>query len=92
MSVPPKANRIPANETVGASGWSADAAEAGSILAPEAADVEPGVDGLGLETTGEGTAAAVVEGAAAWVGSGATIAAVEGVDAPRGGTATPGSG
>lgn len=65
MRVPPKANRIPATETLGAMGWSLWAGAPGSIRVAVAAEVEFCVEGLGLETIGEGTVAVVAAGGAA---------------------------
>lgn len=57
-----------------------------------AAEAKFRVEGLGLERVGEGTAAVAAAGGTGWVGSGWTVAAVEGVEVPPDGTATPGSG
>lgn len=73
-------------------GWSLWAGEPGSIRAAAAAEAEFCVEGLGLETIGDGTAAVVVPGGATWAGAGSAVTAGEGVGAPPGGTATPGSG
>jgi hypothetical protein len=92
IRVPPKANRIPATERLGAKGWSPWAGVPGSIRDATAAEVEFCTEGLGLERVGGGTVATVVAGGATWVGLGCAVTAGEGVDAPPGGTTTPGSG
>jgi hypothetical protein len=91
ISAPPRANSIPATETLGATGWPFGAGAPGSNPGP-AADAEFCVEGTGLAAIGEGAAAVVVTDGGAWMGAGSTVTADGGVEAPRDGAAAPGSG
>ncbi|MDQ0029978.1 hypothetical protein [Arthrobacter bambusae] len=92
IRVPPKAIKIPATETVGASAWSSWAGVSEPTLVAAAAEARFCIEGLGLETAGGGTAATVVAGGATWVGAGSPITSGEGIEAGTEGTATPGFG